>query len=247
MTRITTADSRFSGSLSDGFDYGGYQGADSGAGTFVPAWTDNRILQGRAADLYVLSAQAETTINSAPTGTVATAINEFEFSSGAPGFQCRTDSGPFFTCASPREIGPLSNGSHTFKARATDAVGNPADLSPASATWRINDLNPPQTKITKRPKRKTRKRRATHRFEANEVGASFECRYDRKRWSECTSPSKKKLKPGKHRFRVRATDVGGNTDPKPAHDKWRIKARCGKKDSAAKRRRCREKNHRKWF
>ncbi len=247
MTRFSTADSRFSGSLSDGVDYGSYTGADSAAGTFVPSWTDNRIFQGRRGDLYVLSPQVETTIDSGPTGTVPSAIGAFTFSSPAPAFQCATDGAAFGECTSPRSVGPLTNGAHTFRVRATDAVGNPVDLSPAGAPWTINDTDPPQTTITKRPDNKTRKRRAKHKFEATEAGATFECRYDRKRWKECESPRKKKVDPGKHRFKVRATDVGGNRDPSAAKDVWRFKRKCNNKKAGKPRQRCRSHNQDKHF
>jgi len=247
MTQFTTSDSRFSGSLSDGVDYGSYAGADSAEGKFVPSWTDNRFFQGREGDLYVLSPQVETTIDAAPTGTVPNATSSFTFSSPAPGFQCSTDSSSFLACTPPTSIGPLPNGSHTFAVRATDAVGNPADLSPASATRTINDTVPPQTKITKRPDNKTPKRRAKHRFEANEVGVTFECRYDRHKWKTCDSPLKKKVGQGKHRFKVRVTDVGGNTDPSAAKDTWAVKGKCGKKKAGEPRQRCRARNKEKHF
>ncbi len=247
MTQLSTADSRFSGSLSDGVDYGSYAGADSADGTFVPSWTDNRFIQGRKGDLYVLSPQVETTIDSGPTGTVPSAINSFAFSSPAPAFQCATDGAVFLECTPPSAVGPLTNGPHTFQVRATDAVGNPADLSPASATWSINDTTPPRTKITKRPDNKSSKRRAKHKFDADEVEATFECRYDRKKWKSCKSPRKKKVDPGKHRFKVRATDVGGNRDPSPAKDTWQFKKKCGKKKAGKPRERCREQNTTKHF
>ncbi len=247
MTQISTLDSRFSGSLTTGVDYGSYAGADSAGGAFVPSWTDNRFIQGRKGDLYVLAPQVETTIDSAPTGTVKTAINAFTFSSPVPDFQCARNSGAFLACGSPSAVGPLPNGAHTFQARATDAVGNPVGLSPATATWTINDTKAPQTKITKRPENKTSKKRAKHKFEANEVGATFECRYDRRKWKSCESPKKKKVDPGKHRFKVRAIDVGGNVDAKPAKDKWQFKRKCGSKKPGGARRSCRKQNKDKHF
>ena len=120
-------------------------------------------------------------------------------------------------------------------------------LSHATATWTINDTKAPQTKITKRPKNKTSKKRAKHKFEANEVGATFECRYDRRKWKSCESPKKKKVDPGKHRFKVRAIDVGGNVDAKPAKDKWQFKRKCGSKKPGEARRSCRKQNKDKHF
>jgi hypothetical protein len=247
MTQFSSLDSRFSGSLSTGVDYGSYAGADSAGGTFVPSWTDNRFIQGRKGDLYVLSPQIETTIDSSPTGTVKTASNSFTFSAPVTGFQCATDSGLFGACSPPTQVGPLTNGSHTFLVRATDAVGNPVDLSPASATWTINDTRAPQTKITKRPDNKTKKKNARHKFTADEVGATFECRYNRNKWKTCESPRKKKVDPGKHRFKVRAVDVGENTDSKPAKDTWRFMRNCAKKDAGKQRQRCRSKDQEKHF
>ena len=225
MTRISTASSRFSGSLSDGYDYGDYHRADSAQGTFVPAWSDNRLLQGRQGDLYVLSPQAETEIVSGPLGTVADPIQELRFSSGAPGLQCRVDGGEFEGCDSPHTVGPLANGIHVFEVRAADAVGNAADLSPASRTWRTNDLTPPNTTITGRPPGRDGSKRAEHEFAASEEASTFECRYDRKRWRSCESPSVRPVRPGRHRFRVRAVDLGGNADPTPAKDRWKRKGR----------------------
>jgi hypothetical protein len=50
------------------------------------------------------------------------------------------------------------------------------------------------------------------KFEANE-SATFECHVDAKSFAPCTSPRKLKLKVGKHRFYVRATDAAGNVGP----------------------------------
>jgi hypothetical protein len=84
------------------------------------------------------------------------------------------------------------------------------------------ELGPPETTITKRPKKKTEKRKAKFRFVANPAdGAAFECKLDKKRFKSCDSPYKKRARPGKHRFKVRAT-VDGVTDPTPAKFKWKV-------------------------
>ncbi len=80
----------------------------------------------------------------------------------------------------------------------------------------------PTTKITKGPKKKTEKRKAKFRFTSDEEGSTFECKLDKKPFKPCTPPKKVRVKPGKHIFRVRATDPGGNTDPTPAKRKWRV-------------------------
>jgi hypothetical protein len=85
------------------------------------------------------------------------------------------------------------------------------------------ELGPPETTITKRPKKKTEKRKAKFRFAADPAdGATFECKLDKKKFKPCAAPyKKKKLAPGKHKFKVRAT-VDGVSDPTPAKFRWKV-------------------------
>jgi hypothetical protein len=70
------------------------------------------------------------------------------------------------------------------------------------------------------------KRRATFRFRAREKGSKFACKIDRKHYKPCTSPKTyKRLKPGRHVFRVKARDTAGNVDPTPVVKRFRIKRR----------------------
>ena len=90
----------------------------------------------------------------------------------------------------------------------------------------VDDTTAPETTITKHPKKKTTKRKAVFAFEANEAGSTFECKLDKKPYKACTSPRKyKRLKRGKHKFSVRATDAAGNTDATPATYRWKVKKR----------------------
>ena len=60
------------------------------------------------------------------------------------------------------------------------------------------------------------KRKATFRFGSGEKGSRFACKLDRKQYKPCTSPKTyKKLKRGKHVFRVKARDRAGNVDRTP--------------------------------
>ncbi len=72
----------------------------------------------------------------------------FEFSS-EPGatFECRLDEAPFGSCSSPRTFTGLSNGAHTFRVRAKDAVGN-IDASPATRAWKVDTIAPTVTDTT---------------------------------------------------------------------------------------------------
>src|SRR5215203_1511025 len=85
----------------------------------------------------------ETTIDSGPSGTVSSASASFGFSSSEAGstFQCSLDGAAFASCASPKDYTGLSEGSHTFEVKATDAAGN-TDTTPASRSWTVNTTAP---------------------------------------------------------------------------------------------------------
>ncbi|HEY1355987.1 MAG TPA: hypothetical protein VGF09_06700 [Solirubrobacterales bacterium] len=85
------------------------------------------------------------------------------------------------------------------------------------------DKAPPQTKITKGPKGKSSATSAKFKFTSTEAGSTFQCKLDHKPFKTCRSPKKyKRLRPGKHVFKVRATDPAGNTDPTPAVKKFTV-------------------------
>ncbi|MGB2852602.1 MAG: hypothetical protein WBC01_13155 [Solirubrobacterales bacterium] len=82
---------------------------------------------------------------------------------------------------------------------------------------------PPETTITKRPPNKTRKRNVKFRFVSSEPGSSFRCKLDRRPFRPCESPKKlRRLKKGKHRFKVRAINAAGIPDPTPAKDRFKV-------------------------
>lgn len=85
------------------------------------------------------------------------------------------------------------------------------------------DKTPPDTKIVKGPPKKTHKTTVKFKFTATEAGSTFQCKLDRKPFKTCRSPKTyKKLKPGKHVFKVRAIDKAGNVDPTPAKRKFTV-------------------------
>jgi hypothetical protein len=64
---------------------------------------------------------------------------------------------------------------------------------------------------------------ATFRFGSSEAGSTFLCRLDGKPFRGCRSPrTYRRLKPGRHAFRVKARDGAGNLDLTPAIRRFRI-------------------------
>jgi glucose/arabinose dehydrogenase len=81
---------------------------------------------------------------------------------------------------------------------------------------------PPQTRLGRHPAAKTAQTKATFSFSATVAGSKFACKLDGKPKAACKSPKTyKKLKPGKHSFKVWAT-AAGKTDATPAKFSWKI-------------------------
>jgi hypothetical protein len=94
------------------------------------------------------------------------------------------------------------------------------EVIPLGACRRGTD--PPNTKIKRGPKGKTEDRTPKFRFRADEK-STFECKLDRKRWRRCESPRKfRRLSLGRHKFKVRAIDLAGNVEFKPAKRRFKI-------------------------
>ena len=114
--------------------------AEDAAGNVDPtpathAWTVDLT----APNTSFLSTPANPSANTAPT---------FGLGSTEPGstFECDLDSGGWSPCATPFTTPALGDGSHTLKARATDAAGN-IDASESTFTWLV-DATAPTGSIT---------------------------------------------------------------------------------------------------
>jgi len=102
-----------------------------------------------------------------------------------------------------------------------DAAG--AGLVDAVGSVSANPPQPPDTVITKMPKNKIRKKRATYKFASNAPEATFKCKIDRDRFRRCGPTTKVKRIPfGRHKLVVKAV-ANGLTDPSPAKDKFKRK------------------------
>ena len=83
----------------------------------------------------------------------------------------------------------------------------------------------PETTITKGPKAKSKKKKATFEFTGTDARAvaSFECSLNGAPFTSCTSPLSVKGKKGKNAFSVRTKDAAGNVDATPATFDWKVK------------------------
>jgi hypothetical protein len=97
---------------------------------------------------------------------------------------------------------------------------NPFNPSDAAA---LADTTAPNTTIKKGPAGETEKEKAKFKFRSSEPGSTFECKLDGKSFKKCSSPKTfSNLDAEKHKFKVRATDPAGNTDPSPAKRRWEV-------------------------
>jgi glucose/arabinose dehydrogenase len=122
-----------------------------------------------------------------------------------------------------------------YKDQPTSGDGPAPAIAPGAKLLRVRYVGapPPDTTITKGPRKKVRttkrKKRARFRFTSTRSEVSFECKVDKRAFKPCASPRRLKLKTRrrrfeKHKFLVRAKDSAG-TDPTPARHRWKLKRR----------------------
>ena len=106
------------------------------------------------------------------------------------------------------------------------AVPTPTVTPEPDSRRRRPDTTAPKTLAPRRRRSTRRKRKATFRFASGERGSKFSCKLDKRKYKPCTSPKTyKKLKPGKHVFRVKARDRAGNVDKTPTVKRFKIERR----------------------
>src|SRR5215212_117275 len=168
----------------------------------------------------------ETTIDAKPNDPSNNASPSFGFTSTEANstFECSVDGGAYASCTSPKSLSSkLSDGSHTFAVKATDAAGN-TDATPDSYTWTV-DTVAPNTTIDAKPTNPSNNASPSFEFSSNEANSTFECSVDGGAYASCTSPKNLTgLSDGSHTFSVKATDAAGNTDATPANWSWTIDA-----------------------
>ena len=135
-------------------------------------------------------------------------------------FMCSVDGENAKDCDSPYTTKSLDDGPHTFSVVAVDK-DNTSD--PATYSWTI-DAAAPKVTISSGPPSHSGSRSASFDFESDESGSTFECALDDADFSACVSPQAYSgLDDGAHSFKVRATDLAGNTSDTETYS-WTIDA-----------------------
>jgi hypothetical protein len=120
-------------------------------------------------------------------------------------YLCDLDGAGFSACSSPTSLTGLSDGSHVFSLKATDAAGN---SSTTTDSWVI-DTVAPTTVLAASVSGST----LTSTITSSEAGSTFVCSLDGAAFSNCLSSSTiSNLSVGNHSYVARAVDAAGNVD-----------------------------------
>jgi hypothetical protein len=222
-----------------------FQPCSSGA-TFNPSANGTYTFEVRAVDwtgnISFPRSRSWTVDKTAPVTNITSAPSQFSNNNSAAfvfssneantSFQCNL-TGPgintgFASCSSGKSYTGLSDGSHTFSVRATDAANN---MSVTSRTWTIDTVAPDTTldpNVGPAPNSTTQNNDPVFEFSSSDVGATFECNLTgpgmtSNTFTACPSPkSYTNLKDGTYTLKVRAKDQAGNVDASPEERTWII-------------------------
>lgn len=140
---------------------------------------------------------------SGPSGVSSAPSETFTFYNAEQGvtFECRLDSGSWGTCLDTYVTGTLTDGSHSFSVRSTDAAGN---VSAATTLAWETDTSGFNVAITSAPRALSNLPSSSFLFSATVHDATFTCELDGVT-SPCSSPfNYGPLANGDHTFRVNA-------------------------------------------
>ncbi|MDZ5622522.1 right-handed parallel beta-helix repeat-containing protein [Nocardioides sp. HM23] len=211
--------------------------------------------------VWTTTGEPETIIDSGPADPTGSYTATFEFHSDQPGatFQCSVNGSPYVGCSSGYQAGPFLPGEggepeeHEFEVRAVNQYRNAdgeqvMDLSPATYTWTVQDVTPPETEFLGATEIGPEQfvdpgLRFTFRGD-DEQASSFELEFecaitnstagDAPVWEGCGEPAAGDSffheiafedyleSPGDYTFQVRGVDLAGNADetpvPQPAYE-----------------------------
>jgi streptogramin lyase len=107
-----------------------------------------------------------------------------------------------------------------YRVVATNAHGTTRS---ADGTFTTTDGDPPETELTKKPKKKSSDKTPTVKAKSDEASSTFQCKLDKEPFQDCKPKTTYKVKPGKHKIQVAAVDQAGNVDPTPAKARFKVK------------------------
>ena len=126
-----------------------FSGLSNGSHTFLVRSVDNAGNKDATPASFtwvVDTTTPDTIIDTTPASLTNSTSANFTFhgddgsGTGVAGFECDMGSG-YSTCTSPKGYTSLADGSHTFRVRAIDTLGN-VDATPASYTWNVDTTAP---------------------------------------------------------------------------------------------------------
>jgi hypothetical protein len=166
-----------------------------------------------------------TTLTESPPAADNSTMVRFSFTSSEENvtFDCSLDGAQYVACESGSDFGPVTDGTHSFAARAHDRAGN-VDTSPAIHTWAV-DTSTPDTLLLSGPEGAVGSTTAMFTFVSPDAGAgaTFQCALDGGAMTACSSPfTLNNLPMGMHTFQVRVRDAVGNFDPTPSTRTWTV-------------------------
>ncbi len=118
---------------------------------------------------------------------------------------------------------PLGTAGTLFTSQQGLRFNVAADVEPDADGDGLGDetQDAPNVTLGKTPDKKTTKTKAKFTFTASVPTATFTCALDGGKFKACTSPYKKKVKPGKHSFQVQASTPAGGSDV--LSYRWKVK------------------------
>ena len=149
-------------------------------------------------------------ITTGPSGVTTSSSGAFTWNGTAgANYECAVDGGTWVSCTSGYSVSGLSEGTHSFAARAIDALGMYA-LSTTTLDWHVDNTNP-IVAITPVPSGFRTSANEPISFSVTDLNPDFsECQLDGGTWTTCTSGNSVNVADGEHTVNVRATDKAGN-------------------------------------
>jgi hypothetical protein len=184
-----------------------YSGLADGSHTFTVTATDLAGNSTQKQHSWTIDATQPTVTLTGPTSLSNDSTPTFTFSADETAqLSCTLDGNAVVPCTSPRTVGPLIDGQHTFSVDANDLAGN---TGTKSLTWTI-DATAPTITLTG-PPALSNDPTPTFEFSADEE-VQFSCTRDGVAIAPCASPlTLSALADGAYTFNVQATDTAGNT------------------------------------